>query len=153
MHVKANCMSSSLFLYIYVHLLCINTYMRTYYRNLISVSSLYFTVYMFCSPHSVNYSFVDILLSPPSLGPTGRALSPGKHSMGSLMSQQMTSSSQHPSAGSSPVSPASGSVLQYTARPVVAADRSSINSILNLLGAWLFEASLSHIGISRRPGQ
>ena len=83
------------------------------------------------------------------------SLSPGKHSVGSLMGPQATSSGQPSavSANSSPVSQTAGGVLQYVARPAVAADRSSINSILNLLGADRKSTRLnsSHVRTSRMP--
>jgi len=46
-----------------------------------------------------------------------------------------------------------GGALEYASRPLPSPDRSSINSILNVLGMWLFEAAMCHtVNKRKRPG-
>ncbi|XP_067941630.1 ral GTPase-activating protein subunit beta-like [Watersipora subatra] len=75
------------------------------------------------------------------LGSGAKPMSPNKFSSHSLAPSQSSVTSQ-----------VSGGYLQYSARPSLSSDRSSINSILNLLGPWLFEAAMSFDNRRSRPG-
>ena len=77
-----------------------------------------------------------------ALSGSGKPMSPNKHSSHSLTHSN--------TVNNQPV--VTGGQLQYANRPCLSPDRSSINSILNLFGAWLFEAALSHDRRSR-PGR
>ena len=70
-------------------------------------------------------------------------MSPNKLSSHSLAPSQASITQQ---------SIVTGGQLQYATRPLLSPDRSSINSILNLFGAWLFEAAMSSDNRRTRPG-